>query len=120
MNQEETKKQETKAEPEEKELQIECKDCNGTGLFRGFSNHENTACVCKKCDGKGYRIFRYKPFTGRKKAEEGITRIFKDASWKNVYAGVHTFDDGTTIDFSKYGCTLGEWESGVEPIPLPF
>ena len=102
---------------QEKVVKCECDACGGTGLYLDWTCHEGAAIVCRKCAGTGALEIRYIPFTGRKEAK-GVKRVFKNVAWKHVFPAKHTFDDGTTIDYSKYGCTLEEWEAGVEPKPL--
>ena len=50
------------------ELDIVCKECNGTGLYRGFAEGDNSSVVCYKCEGTGcckYK-FEYEEFEKRK------------------------------------------------------
>lgn len=99
-------------------VKCECSACGGTGLYRDWTCHDGAAIVCRKCDGTGAVELSYTPFTERKKVT-GVKRVFANVSWRHVFPAKHTFDDGTTIDYSQYGCTLEEWEAGAEPQPLP-
>lgn len=99
-------------------VRSECKDCGGTGLYKGWCCHEGAAMVCQKCNGEGYIEIEYTPFTGRKKAT-GIKRVFQAAAWRHFYPRIHTFNDGNTVEFDKFGCTLEEWEAGKVPTPIP-
>ena len=58
-----------------KEIQIECPECKGTGLYVGACEQDGCAVVCIKCGGKGYTTFQYNDFRG-KKVKEGVKRIF--------------------------------------------
>lgn len=99
-------------------VKCECKDCEGTGLYVGWTCHEGAAMVCGKCKGTGYVELTYTPFTSRKKAH-GIKRVFQASPWRHFYPRIHTFNEGRTIDFTKFGCTLEEWENGATPKPMP-
>lgn len=55
-------------------VKIECKACNGTGLFRGFAEPEGTAVVCLNCKGTGGVDLTYIPFT-RRKEREGVRTV---------------------------------------------
>lgn len=100
-------------------VRCECPACRGTGLYKHWTCHDGTAFVCRKCKGTGAVELSYTPFGGRKKAT-GVERVFSSDSLVEVFPSTHTFDDGTIIDYSKYGCTLEEWETGIQPIPLPY
>lgn len=99
-------------------VRCECKDCGGTGLYLGWTCHEGAAMICQKCNGEGYVDIQYTPFTARKKAT-GIKRVFQAAAWRHFYPKTHTFNDGNTVEFDKFGCTLEEWEDGKAPTPIP-
>jgi len=96
----------------------ECKDCGGTGLYTGMNCHEGATNVCISCGGTGAKEISYTPFTGRNE-KKGVKRVFSNASWRALFTGKHVFDDGTMIDFSKYGCSYEDWKKGAEPKPLP-
>lgn len=50
------------------ELDIVCKSCNGTGLYRGFAEGEGSSVVCYDCKGTGCFKFKleYEEFEKRK------------------------------------------------------
>jgi hypothetical protein len=52
------------------EVVYECKDCKGTGLYRGMAERGKVAVVCRSCDGTGRCVhrFEYTEFTGRKES----------------------------------------------------
>lgn len=99
-------------------VKCECPDCGGTGLYKSAYCHDGAAVVCRKCDGTGCIESSYTPFTSRKK-KEGVTRVFQSQAFVHFYPTQHTFNTGKTVDYSQYGCSLEEWENGVEPKPLP-
>lgn len=99
-------------------IKCECTDCEGTGLYVGLTCHDGAAMVCRSCKGTGCVEFSYTPFTSRKR-KEGIKRIFEAVPRRHFYPSVHTFDNGKTVDYSQFGCTVEEWENGVTPKPLP-
>ena len=100
-----------------KEIKIECSDCKGTGLYKGACEQDSCAVVCRTCGGKGYVIFKYEEFTG-KKVREGITRVFGKSC--GIVHGPEDYacEDGRVLHFSHYGCTYGEWLEGKEPRPM--
>ena len=93
-------------------VKVECTDCSGTGLYVGWTCHDGAAQICSKCKGSGAIEISYTPFTTRKK-REGIKRVFPATPWTHLYA-----DDHDYVRYSQYGCTLEEWENGVEPKPV--
>ena len=44
----------------------ECPSCHGTGLYQGFCEGPGKAVVCHGCSGRGWSLYTYKEFTGRK------------------------------------------------------
>ena len=60
-----------------REIQIECGDCSGTGLYCGFAEPNGTAVICHTCHGSGAQVIKCKMFTGRK-PKHGITRVMTD------------------------------------------
>ena len=98
---------------------VECFACGGTGLYiEGPRLHDGTATVCLQCKGTGATTITYTPFTVRKIVPT-IRRVYEATENRDVYCGKHTFGNGRTIDYSKYGCQYEEWLRGVEPKPIP-
>lgn len=100
-----------------KEIKIECKDCEGTGLYKGFAEKGSCARICYTCKGTGSVKFIYNEFNGRK-IRNDIKRVFG-----NTHGFVHTDKDyvnenGDIIYFSKGGCAYEEWLKGVKPKPV--
>ena len=56
------------------EIKHECQSCQGTGLYAGFCEPRGTAVICHGCGGKGWAIYSYKEFTGRKR-KPGVRSI---------------------------------------------
>lgn len=57
-----------------KSIKIECQDCQGTGLYKGFMETDSEAVVCVRCSGTGAQELQYREFTGRKR-RNGIRKI---------------------------------------------
>ncbi len=51
-------------------VQMECEDCEGTGIYRGCFEPEGTGVVCRACDGSGRQTMTYTPFISRKLRED--------------------------------------------------
>ena len=102
---------------EEKQILIECPDCNGTGLYKGSCEQDGCAVVCSTCGGKGYTNFKYHEFTG-KKVREGVKRVFgKTCGYVHGAEDCKSID-GRVLHFSKYGCSYEDWLNGAEPKPM--
>lgn len=56
------------------EVKYECPSCSGSGLYSGFMERTDEAVVCVSCGGKGYRVEKFRAFTGRRK-RRGIKKI---------------------------------------------
>ena len=48
-----------------KSIKIECKACNGTGLYVGMAERDGVAVQCHNCNGNGWVIYEYNEFTER-------------------------------------------------------
>ena len=55
-------------------IYYECGDCRGTGVYSGMCEGPGHAVVCLGCGGEGMAEFKYKVFTGRKRAK-GIKTV---------------------------------------------
>ena len=100
-------------------LKIECKSCDGTGLYVGLAERDGAAVICHTCKGSGCQDynFNYTEFQARK-LRKGVTRVFKVAG-----GYVHTTKDivggnGVKIEFSRGGVAYQTWLNGGEPKPL--
>lgn len=60
------------------EVDIVCKDCNGTGIYKGFAEGDASGVVCYDCKGTGkyHYIFEYEEFIKRKK-RDGIEWVYE-------------------------------------------
>lgn len=54
-------------------IEIECKSCAGTGLYRGFAEPPGVAVVCLGCRGTGKATLNYTPFAGRVRRDDVMT-----------------------------------------------
>lgn len=89
-----------------KSLTIECPDCGGTGLYQGFAEPTGTAVVCHACGGRGYKVFLYNEFTGRKK-KKGIHRVILDGGlWFNRTG------EEKTISINEFLEKMKKYENG--------
>jgi len=63
------------------ELDIECKACNGTGIYVGVCERDGSGVVCHRCNGTGchHYEFEYVPFVTRHR-RRGIKRVFSNNS----------------------------------------
>lgn len=46
-------------------IEIQCLDCQGTGIYHGFAEPVGVGVICLECNGKGGVKISYTPFTGR-------------------------------------------------------
>jgi hypothetical protein len=44
---------------------MQCKDCKGTGVYRGISEPKKVGVICTDCKGTGNHIIVYTPFAER-------------------------------------------------------
>lgn len=89
-----------------KEIKVECRECGGTGLYRGFAEREGTAVVCLRCNGTGCRkiMFEvgeiiYTPYLGRKKRQD--VHFVYESQGTLVFAGVGA-KRGTEMTYSEF------------------
>ena len=61
------------------EVQVECVDCDGTGLFQDFRIPKGVAVVCFRCTGSGEIMHSYIPFLGRKPRND--IRVVRKSLW---------------------------------------
>lgn len=106
------------AEQEKVTKQAQCPDCGGTKIYVGPNCHDGAGVVCANCEGKGWVPIRYTPFVPGKKRTD-VTRVFEAEKYRTFFSTNHTFEDGTTVNYSEFGCTYEEWENGEAPKPWP-
>lgn len=101
-------------------LDVECPECSGTGLYKGFAEQDGCAVVCSSCKGTGkYKFqYEYKEFKKRN-IRKDVKRVFDGSHVYGCSAKDYTDKEtGKTIHFSKYGCTYEEWLKGIKPKPV--
>lgn len=47
-------------------IEIQCRDCKGTGLYDGFMERKGYPVICSRCDGSGKEVLNVVKFTDRK------------------------------------------------------
>ncbi len=98
------------------EKDIQCKACEGTGLYVGVCERDGAAVICRECNGTGkYRyVFEYGEFTGRKR-KEGVTRVYRDGYGYVISPGKVNFKGIGMVDMDKEGVSYEEFEKGTMP-----
>ena len=56
-----------KQKPVYKIIEIECPECNATGLWSGVYGRDDLARICEKCNGSGKIIINFIPFFMKRK-----------------------------------------------------
>lgn len=95
---------------------IECKSCEGTGVYVGMAERNGAAVICTTCNGTGkynYK-FEYNEFTGLK-TRENVTRVYKSGYGYVISPTQITFEKHGEIDMSKEGVSYEEFLSGKTP-----
>ena len=103
---------------EKRQIEIECRQCKGTGLYKGTCEQHGAAVVCCSCKGTGHVTMEYTPWGGELKARDDVQRVFESSHGFILSAKDEKNDDGQIVHFSQYGCTYREWLSGVKPRPV--
>lgn len=98
------------------ELEIQCKSCQGTGVYSGMGESRETAVICQTCSGSGKQqySFQYEEFTGRK-IKDGIKRVYKSGYGYKIGLGKINFDKIGEIDMDKEGVSYEEFLNGKKP-----
>jgi len=86
------------------ELEIECRDCQATGLYSGIAEAGSCAIVCHTCRGTGKERITVTAFSERRRRGD-ITKVFPGSF------GICHGDE------SPGGCSYEEWWSGATPAP---
>jgi len=79
-------------------VEVECKDCKGTGLYRGFAEPKGIAVVCLKCDGTGKVSLTYTPFTERKRRDD-VNTVRRSAG---TFIGAAVGPTGGSISYEEF------------------
>lgn len=98
------------------EMDIECPECNGTGLYQGMAEGNGTAVICYNCDGSGKYHFakEYEEFTGLKK-RNNIERVYLSSMGYFIGLGKRRYDGIGIIDMDKEGISYQEFLQGQKP-----
>ena len=99
-----------------RELDIECKSCNGTGIYVGFGERDGASVICKSCSGTGKQHFEmeYKEFKGIKTRDD-ITRVYKHNPGYCISPKIINFKEFGIIDLTKEGVSYEEFKNGKTP-----
>jgi hypothetical protein len=79
-------------------IKIACPDCGATVLYKGFAERAGEAVVCLGCSGKGWKMFQYQPFEGRKK-KSGI-KVIRFSRGSFIATGVG--GQGEAMDYAQF------------------
>lgn len=98
---------------------IECKSCDGTGLYVGMAEQDGSAVVCSSCKGTGrYKhMFTYTEFTQRKTRDD-VKRVYATSAGYCHTPEDITTEEGKLIEFSKGGASYSDWLKGAELKPI--
>ena len=80
------------------QILIECRECLGTGLYKGFLEKEDEAVICLACDGTGCQKLSFTFFSKRKK-RRGIKNIRHSGS-RLIAAGAGGHDK--SMSYSEF------------------
>ncbi len=99
------------------EMQIECPNCGGTGLYQGMGEGNGAAVICHTCNGTAKKTFKYSynEFTGRK-IRKGVHRVYLSGMGYKIATGKLNFANGIgEIDMDKEGVSYAEFLNGKMP-----
>lgn len=82
----------------QKKIEHQCDDCCGTGVYCGFAEPQGVGVVCLGCRGTGKAVFRYTPFTGRKR-KRGVS-IVKNS--RGVFIGTGVGPVGKEVSYRDF------------------
>ena len=101
------------------ECDIECSACKGTGIYKGYSEHDGAGVICTKCNGTGmvHINYEFKEFTGRN-IREDINRVYETSGGFVITDQDVTTSEGRDIKFSESGVSYKDWLNGEEPKPI--
>lgn len=99
------------------EMEIQCKSCDGTGVYVGMCERGGAAVVCKTCKGTGKQHFKfeYEEFTGLKSRDD-VIRVYADSY--GYYIAPKDVSFGAAIgkiDLRKEGVSYADFKNGVMP-----
>jgi len=101
------------------DIEVECSNCKGTGLYVGMSERDGAAVVCHTCAGSGKVTFKreFPKFVGRKR-RDNVKRVYKSGAGYTISASDVTTKDGKLIRFSQAGSDYDKWLWGAVPKPI--
>jgi len=101
------------------EMECECDECKGTGLYVGMAERDGAAVICNRCDGRGKVIIKqtYTKFTKRK-VRKNVKRVYQTCGGFVISANDVTTKEGITIKFSNAGVDYKDWLNGESPKPI--
>ena len=102
-----------------KRLIMECKSCQGTGVYQGVGECDGAFVVCTTCQGTGMIEYHYTPFTGLN-LNPKCKRVYNTSCGYAISDEDVIRDDGVILPFSMAGCTYDDWLNGVPPLPIKF
>ena len=80
------------------EIEAECVECRGTGIYRGFAEPAGIGVVCLHCRGTGAKMLTYKPFAGRRQRSD--VQVVQLSRGLMVAPGVGP--GGTSITYAEF------------------
>ena len=97
-------------------LDIECRSCNGTGVYQGMGEYDGAGIVCYQCKGTGCEkyYFKYNEFKERK-INPKVNRVFLSGYGYCIGTKPITLSNGIFVDFSKEGVQYKEFLNGKMP-----
>lgn len=81
---------------------IECKQCDGTGLYVGMAERDGAAVVCYRCKGTGKDHIEFVPFVSRLEPKKPVKRVHVSRGY--VLSPNHADCDG--------GVPYDQWKPG--------
>lgn len=111
-----SRKKENISTEQTKKIDIQCESCEGTGIYKGRCEKEESGVICLTCNGSGKDILEYIPFIERKLRTD-IKRVYSETAHNKINDEDQEYL-GKTIHFSKYGCTYDEWLQGIIPLTI--
>lgn len=98
------------------ELYIECRSCNGTGVYIGMAERDGAAVVCRTCKGAGkeHFVLEYTEFTGRKLRED-VKRVYLSGHGYVIAPRQLDVDGIGRVDLGAEGVSYDEFLSGKLP-----
>lgn len=71
---------------QQQEIEIECRECDGSGIYRGFAEPQDVGVVCLECGGMGKQTLTYLPFQGRNRRSD--VKVVRRSRGRSILTGV--------------------------------